>query len=327
MRLGLVVYSFKQAWCDAYGLMDRAAAAGFRGVEFPARGCLAEQGAAELARARAYAAERGLGIVADGGRIEEEGLRRWIPEAAALGAPVLRVIVSGIVGGNRRQMQGGWRAHLEAARDALRAVRPLAEEHDVAIAVENHQDIASDELLWLCEQVGGDHIGVTLDTGSTLALAEDPLDYTRRVKDYVKNVHLKDYKIYLTPTGYRLVRCALGAGVVDFPSFFALFDDQPDLPMSVELGAMQARHVEMLEDNWWIDYPPRRAQDVLGALRVVFAGARPSDEDWRTPHEREEPPDALLAYEMGEFEETVAYLRRVAGLGQTSGQWAVGSGQ
>ena len=315
MRLGLAVYSFKNAWCDAYGLMDRAASAGFRAVEFPAEGCLKEPTPEEMARARDYAAERGLSIVADGGRVNEEGLRRWIPQATALGAPVLRVIISGILGGNRRQMNGGWQAHLEAARDALKATRSLAEDHNVVVAVENHQDIASDELLWLCQDVGGQHIGVTLDTGSTLALGEDPLGYTERVKDYVHNVHLKDYKVYLSPTGYRLVRCALGEGVVPFPEFFAMFEDQPDLPMNVELGATQARHVELLEESWWTDYPPRRAQDLLGALRVVFAGARPPDEEWRTPHEREESGDACVTFEMDEFHQTADYLRRVANLG------------
>ena len=309
MRFGLCTYSFRDARCDAYELMDRAAAAGLQGVEFPAES-LPSTAPEELARARAYAAERGLGIVADGGRIEEEALRRWIAQAAGLGAPVLRVIVSGILGGNRRQMQGGWRAHLERARDALRAVRPLAEEHNVVIAVENHQDIASDELRWLCEEVGGDHIGVTLDTGSTLALAEDPIAYTLRVRDYVKNVHIKDYKIYLSPTGYRLATCAIGQGVIDFPAFFALFEDRPDLPMNIELGARQARHVELLDDDWWTDYPPRGVPDLLPALRVVFAHGRPADEDYRIPHERDEPTDACRAYELDEFERSVAYLQR-----------------
>jgi len=35
MRLGLVIYSFKEARGDAYALMDLAAASGLRGVEFP----------------------------------------------------------------------------------------------------------------------------------------------------------------------------------------------------------------------------------------------------------------------------------------------------
>lgn len=319
MRLGLAAYSFKAAWVDAYGLMDRAAAAGLQGVEFPPEGALAEPSLAELARARAYATERGLSIVAAGGYVDADGLARWIPQAAALGASVLRVVVSAVLGGSRWQMDGGWRAHLEAACATLRAARPLAEAHGVTIAVENHQDLTSEELLWLCETVGGDHIGVALDTGNPLAVAEDPIEFARRVKPYLKDVHLKDYRVYLTPTGFRLARCALGAGVIDFPALFALLADLPALPMNVELGAMQARHVELLRDEWWRDYPPRRAQDLLGVLRLVFAGARPPGEEWRTPHEREEPTEARVAYELAEFQDSVAYLRRVARLGPAAG--------
>ena len=311
MRLGLVIYSFKEARGDAYALMDLAAASGLRGVEFPPEDSLPAATPEECGRARAHAGRRSLGIVADGGAIEEAALRRWIPQAAALGAPVLRVIVSRILGGNRREMHGGWRAHLERARDALAAVRPLAEAHDVTIAVENHQDIASDELLWLCDAVGGRHIGITFDTGSTLAVGESPLGFARRIKPLVRNVHLKDYHVFLSPTGYRLSTCAIGDGVVDFPSLFDLFADQPDLPMSIELGARQARHVELLEEDWWTDYPPRRVPDLLEALRAVLPRARPVGEDYRIAHERGAPAAELRAYELAEFEHSVAYLKRV----------------
>jgi sugar phosphate isomerase/epimerase len=311
MRLGLVAYSFKAAWCDAYTLMDRAAAAGLRGVEFPAEQCLPDATAGELARARGFAEAYRLGIVADGGVVEEEALRRWIPQAAALGAPVLRVILSRVLGGNRREMRGGWRAHLERACAVLRAVRPVAEAHGVTVAVENHQDVTSEELLWLCEAVGGDRIGITLDTGSTLAVAEGPVEFAQRVRPLVRNVHLKDYHIFLSPTGYRLCTCAIGNGVVNFPGLFALFADRPDLPMSIELGARQARHVELLQEDWWAEYPPRPTARLVEALRVLLPRARPAEGDYRIPHERGEPEETLRAYELAEFDRSVAYLKRV----------------
>jgi len=245
-----------------------------RGRVPPAEGCLPTTSPEELWRAREYAVEQGLGIVADGGVVEEEALGQWIPQA-------------------------------------LKAVRPLAEANHVAIAVENHQDIASDELRWLCEEVGGDCIGVPLDTGSTLAVAESPLAFARRVKPFVRNVHLKDYTAHLSPTGYRLSTCAIGDGVIDFPALFDLFADRPDLLMSIELGARQARHVELLEEDWWTDYPPRDLPVPLAAHRVVFLAARPADGDYRIPHERGESPEALRTYELDEFEHSVAYLKHI----------------
>ncbi len=81
--------------------MDRAAAAGMRGVEFSAEGGLPDTTPDTLARARDYAAERGLNIVADGGVIEEEALRRWLPRAKGLGIGVSSAFVSRILGGKK----------------------------------------------------------------------------------------------------------------------------------------------------------------------------------------------------------------------------------
>ena len=88
----------------------------------------------------------------------------------------------------------------------------------MALAIENHQDADSEDLLWLCESVGGEFIGVNLDTGNPLAVGEGPVEFAARIAPFLKNVHLKDYRMHRTPAGYRLVRCPLGDGVVDFPA-------------------------------------------------------------------------------------------------------------
>jgi hypothetical protein len=97
---------------------------------------------------------------------------------------------------------------------------------------------------------------------------------------------------------------------VDFPGLFACFADQPDLPMSIELGARQARHVELLQEDWWTDYPTRPIARLVEVLRVVLPRARPAEEDYRIPHERGAPEEALRAYELAEFSRSVAYLQR-----------------
>jgi len=44
---------------------------------------------------------------------------------------------------------------------------------------------------------------------------------------------------------------------------------------------------------------------------VIVPRARRADEDYRIPHEHEAPADVLRAYEIEEFERSVAYLKRV----------------
>jgi 3-oxoisoapionate decarboxylase len=324
VRVGLCVYSFAAlrraapetldglpAPRDWMGLMDLAAACELAGVEAHPEPGVTEAG---LDRLREAAAARGLGIVVAGGQVGNTDGPALLRAAHRLGAPTVRLTLSGILEGDRGRLgPGGWTALREAAAARLRSWRPLAEELGVNMAVENHQDAGSDDLAWLCEAVGGDRIGVTLDTGNPLAVGEAPLAFARRVAPYLKDVHLKDYQIHRAPSGYRLVRCAIGAGAIDFPALFALFEQEaPAATCNIELGATRARHIRLLEPEWWAHFPARDVREVLPVLQLVERHAQPTDADWRTPHERDEPEAALITYELEQFRESIAYLRRLA---------------
>src|SRR5205814_1896878 len=133
-----------------------------------------------------------------------------------------------------------------------------------------------------CERVGGDHIGVNLDTGNPLAVGEGPVEFAERIAPLLKNVHLKDYRMHRTASGYRLVRCPLGDGVVDFPALFRLFSTAaPATTCSIELGATQARHIRLLEDDYWAHFAPRPISRFLPALRLLQERGLPETEEWR----------------------------------------------
>jgi hypothetical protein len=146
---------------------------------------------------------------------------------------------------------------------------------------------------------------------NSLAVAEDPMEYARRLGPLIKNVHLKDYRIYSTPQGYRLVRCAIGEGVLDVGALFSLLREiAPRATVAIELAALEARHVRFLEEGYWSGYPPRRIERVLPVLRTRESRSRPAGEEWRTPWELGAGPEELAAYEMTQFEDSVAFLRR-----------------
>ena len=223
MSVGVCAYSFNTGY-DAFQLMDMAVEHGLGGVEFPPDDCLPDLNPSSLERARARAEESALFVVADGGQVEAEMLRRLIPAAANLGASTLRVVMSGVLGGDRRPLSGRWNAHLAGCRDVLREALPLAEEHGVVIAVENHSDATSHDMRWLCEELDSAYIGITLDVGNVLAVCEEPFGYTERLLPYLRHVHLKDYTIHPSDEGYRIARCSLGSGVVDYPGLLSLID-------------------------------------------------------------------------------------------------------
>jgi sugar phosphate isomerase/epimerase len=289
-------------------LIDQAAGWGLSSVELPLRPYVDQPEA--VARSRRRLQEHGLRCtIADAGIAHTEAVTAAIPLAASLGASALRVTLSDILCGDRRRLNGGWRAYLEQRADQLRAARSVAQDCGITIAVENHQDIDSRELVWLCEYVGPDVCAVCLDIANPLAVAEDIEEFTRRVGPHVRNVHLKDYRIYPSPQGYRLVRCALGQGALNWPRLFAVLDEvAPDCTKHIELGAVQARHVLFLEDEFWPDYLPRPLLSLLPVLRLRETQGRPAGEDWQTPHERGESPEARRSFELAEMEESVRYL-------------------
>jgi len=164
LAIGLAAYSFSYS-CgfedrgtdragphpyDAYALMDIAATHNLGGIEFPPAWCLSTLEPAELEKASRYAAERNLFVVSDTGVVDIADLQVLLPVAAKLGARTLRVMVSTILCGDRRAVRDTWSAYLTEICRRLRAVRGLAEELGVAIALENHQDVTSGELVALC---------------------------------------------------------------------------------------------------------------------------------------------------------------------------------
>jgi sugar phosphate isomerase/epimerase len=257
MRIGLCVYGTTFGMgIDLHSgrptitpsqLMDQAIVVGLEGVELPAS-LMQGEDAAAVAQ---YALERGLFMTLETGGYDPGKLASVIDLGVRLGTGTVRTMVGGArLGGDRRPLAGRWQSFLQEILAGLRQATLNAERAGVNLTLENHQDLTSEELLWLCESIGSQRFGVTLDTGNPLATAEEPVNFARRVAPYVKNVHVKDYQVYLSTEGYRLVRCPLGQGVVDFPALFGILSATcPSIAMSIELGALEARHVRVLADD------------------------------------------------------------------------------
>lgn len=274
----------------------------------------------ELQAYRADADGRGLGITVCAPGLDAprpaDGLRLALEAAGHLGARHVRTTLSKILCGERKLVGGlgGWRSLLRDAAKILREVAPEAESRGMRIAVENHQDATSWDLLELAEAAGSPAVGVTLDTGNPLAVGEDIMRFARRVLPRLVNVHLKDYRMFATASGYRLVRCPLGEGIVPFPELLALFSaEAPGATLSLELAALDNRHIRALEDDWWEGIGPRDAREFLPVLKLMRERAETGE--YRTPWELGRDAE-LTGYEMDQVTRSARYLRtQVAGMG------------
>jgi 3-oxoisoapionate decarboxylase len=285
------------------------------GIEIPLTGMLPDLSNSSVDQLRESLAAAGLGLVADTGIVDVATLRQQLPAIARAGAKVVRATLSSILEGARAALPGGWDAYREEMRRRLVELRPLLDEYDLVLALENHQDATSDDLIALC-QAGGERVGITFDVVNPLAVGEEPFAFARKVGGLIRNVHIKDYQIYLTESGYRLVRAAIGQGVIDWAAMLELLHEvAPGATYHIELAALYARHVRLLEDYWWNGYPPRDARELVPALRFAARHARPADEPWQTPWERDAPDEEVELYERGQFEYSVAHLRSILAIG------------
>jgi sugar phosphate isomerase/epimerase len=268
---------------------------------------LTELSAAGRAGVRARLADLGIAPIVSAGL--SEGIDDPLQNAIDLDARTMRFGLSPILCGDRNAFGAAAFAELiTGIRAGLGELAPRAADHDVTIAVENHQDFGSAELLAFAEEAG-ENVGITLDTANPFPVAESPLSFARAVAHRVRHVHLKDYRVQFTDEGYRLVRCALGDGVVPFREVLGiLLSTGQTFTSSLELAALEARHVRLLTPDWWNGYPPKDAR----ALAEVLAAARPNlipeNEDYRTPWERGVDGE-LIAYENEQLQRSAAFLR------------------
>lgn len=322
--IGLAAYSFPwrcgfmgagtdrvcQRPYDAHALLELASYYNMATIEIPLD-LIRDQSSAGLHEFRRRADSLGIKLVVDGAVIDLAMLQTLIPRAAALGAKVARVMISGMLEGARATYPGGWEAHLSKQIAVLKQTRALAEEYDVVIAPENHQDLDSADAIRICDEVGGAHIGITLDAVNPLAVAEEPIAFARALGSRIVNVHLKDYTYHLTPEGYKLVRCALGQGVLDLPALFAVLGDvAPQATCNIELAALNARHIKAWTPEWWVGYPRAYGVDTLRPL-WDFAATHVSAAatEWRTPWEQGADAVSLGAYEESQCAQSVVFLR------------------
>lgn len=116
-----------------------------------------------------------------------EEMVTMIPYAKAIGADVMRVVGSSLMF-RHESHQPQIKALVKMFKKAVK----VAKDNGVKLAVENHIDFTSDEILQLLTEVNSDHFGLNFDTGNFLRLLDDPIAGMEKLAPYVLATHVKD---------------------------------------------------------------------------------------------------------------------------------------
>jgi sugar phosphate isomerase/epimerase len=128
----------------------------------------------------------------EGGKNEKmfDEMIEMIDHARAIGAKVMRVVGSSLMFRfelHEPQIERLSRMFSEAVK--------VAEKAGVRMAVENHLDFDSGEILRILQNVGSPYLGINFDTGNFVRVLDDPIQAMEKLVDYVYATHIKDLKI------------------------------------------------------------------------------------------------------------------------------------
>jgi sugar phosphate isomerase/epimerase len=238
MLLGLHTYSLYlhgigQAWADfklpwprqmsSFELLDQSDRWGLDGLHLD-DGVLENLEESYLKEIRAAAEEKGLYLEYNfsmdlGGQgigIQHDPAEA-IATAQALGADIVKVSMDLIrprpVAASR--FHPDVMAQIKSFVSRAKQMALLAEAAGVKIAVENHCDTFSEEILWLLDQVDNPLVGACIDTVNALMVMEDPMEAIENLAPRAFTNHFRDDRIEFQRHGFKLTGTAIGDGDID----------------------------------------------------------------------------------------------------------------
>jgi len=250
MRLGMHTYSlyhhgvaedwagFKLPWprqMDIWQLMDYMVEIGLEGLHLDDK-AFDGMDDAHFKKVREYAQARNLYLeynFALPSKKYDSSVQHEIEEgigiAAAIGADVAKI---GMNLSRPRPVAASKfhpavMAQLEGVVNRLKKAAPVAEQSGVKLAVENHTDAFSEEVLWVLDQVNHPAVGACIDTVNALHVTENPIAAVENLAPRAFTNHFRDNKIIIKPYGFKLTGAAVGEGDLDMQRAYELIQKNP----------------------------------------------------------------------------------------------------
>jgi sugar phosphate isomerase/epimerase len=116
---------------------------------------------------------------------------------------------------------------LEEVAGKLKSASSLAQKSGVKLAVENHTDAFSEEVIWVLDQVNHPFVGACIDTVNALHVTENPITAVENLAPRAFTNHFRDNKIIIKPYGFKLTGSPVGEGDLDMRQAYELIRQNP----------------------------------------------------------------------------------------------------
>jgi sugar phosphate isomerase/epimerase len=331
VKLGVDIYSLRWQGWDALQLLEYCHALGVDVVHYSDVGCFASLDERYLAELRDRAMSLGMGIEVGMGSIcptsttfrREKGpaaeqVERMLRVAHTLGSSTLRCYL----GANAdRQTATPLKEHIAATVATCRAVRPLALELGVKLAIENHSgDLQGRELAGLIEQAGVEHVGACIDAGNPFYVVESPFVTLDHLAPYVVTSHVRDTAVWEHPRGAAMQWVAMGDGNIGIDRWATRYAHEcPQSSFTLEIiTGRNPQVLPYLEPGFWTPYPDTPAEEFVRFMGLARAG-QPFIGPMLTAARGDVPgayEPAFVLQQRVDLERSVRYCREVLKVGE-----------
>ena len=76
-----------------------------------------------------------------------------------------------------------WNYKINSIIKKINDIKPMLKKYNVKLAIENHQDLDSNDLLNIIRRVGKDYVGINFDVGNAFATCELPKDFFKKLEN------------------------------------------------------------------------------------------------------------------------------------------------
>jgi sugar phosphate isomerase/epimerase len=252
---------------------------------------------------------KGLRLIMDLENFSASYLEKLTPFLSTLDVPFVRAKVSTFYGGNRYK-NSVFTSDKAAFINNLKESCSLLDEFKFKILIENHQDVVVADLLEIIETYGPQRVGVNWDIGNSFPSGETPNSFISKMGPYIGNVHLKDYRLFWCEEGYLMSRCSLGDGVIDFEYVLNALSGLGNIPLTIELGALNSRVADINNPLYW-DYMDGIGEVDKNMFMDYIEKHVLKQNNWKSAWESEYPPHDIVTIENLEMEKSVIYIRNL----------------
>ena len=276
-----------QRFSETVRFLDHCRGMGAGGVQAP----LASLDQGYAARVREKAEEYGMYVEVSARLPKDDGasldlFEKTVRATRATGGSVIRTVM---LGGRRYETfktLEAWKEFSRQSWNSLTRAEPILRKHGVRLAIENHKDWRIDEMLQMLKRIDSESVGVTIDTGNSMSLLEDPLETVRAFAPYANSVHLKDMGLEAYEDGFLLAEVPFGEGCLDMKAVVdSIRAARPEVRFTLEMITRDPLNVPCLRQEYWVTMGRVPGMDLAASLRSVRNNGKPLPSIDRLPAE------------------------------------------